>query len=456
MAERRRTGIRGYIPTERIRPDTVDFVLRRRGPVRPSIERDLRERMDEYAAEQGIVGSMIEYIVHHQLTRRRLEDGVHFSFQCLAGHQRVVTADLRWLAVGDLAVGQQLLAFSQDNLIGTDGKKKQRTWEVAEVLSNEPFLANGFEVRFKDGTSVLTTGNHPWLAHWDASRSYRGRTAVQGWLTTSEMLERMSRPRTRGGFWIPKFLRPWRRDRSWEAGWLAGFFDGEGSIIHQTNAVTGGHSVSITASQNAGPILGRFVRLVAELGFKFSVYDYRGAHGRSYDEGTRQVMHLRISGGRSEALRFLGTICPAKASEKLDLGKLGRLSQVEAVEIDEIVPVPEREFWALETSEGTYLAEGFGMHNSSLFGGRIELGGMVVDFKFLDRPLAVRVMGEFWHQPWQATGLGANDEEQRLVLESYGWTVYDLWESVVMDNDRLEDWLVRHIDTPTVGAAWQR
>jgi len=87
---------------------------------------------------------------------------------------------------------------------------------------------------------------------------------------------------------------------------------------------------------------------------------------------------------------------------------------------------------------------------SSVLGGRLELGGAVVDFKFLDRPLALRIMGEYWHPRWQAMGLGLRDEEQRLVLEGLGWTVKDLWESEVLDLDRLEAWLRANIDTPIV------
>ena len=95
---------------------------------------------------------------------------------------------------------------------------------------------------------------------------------------------------------------------------------------------------------------------------------------------------------------------------------------------------------------------------SSLLGGRLELGGMVADFKFLDRPLILRVMGEYWHRPWDRMGGGKSDEEQRLVLEQYGWTVLDMSEHDILDRDWLEDFMRRHIDTPVPRAmqTWQR
>jgi len=94
-----------------------------------------------------------------------------------------------------------------------------------------------------------------------------------------------------------------------------------------------------------------------------------------------------------------------------------------------------------------------GLHfdfQSSMMGGRLELGGAVADFRFLDRPLIIRVQGIYWHVPWEAMGLGVTDEEQRLLLEAMGFVVLDLWEDLIMDPDRLDDWMRRNIDQPVV------
>lgn len=64
---------------------------------------------------------------------------------------------------------------------------------------------------------------------------------------------------------------------------------------------------------------------------------------------------------------------------------------------------------------------------SSMQGGRLEAGGMVVDFMILCRtnPIAIRVQGGHWHTGGDIT---AKDEAQKLVLTGYGYTVVDLWE----------------------------
>ena len=63
---------------------------------------------------------------------------------------------------------------------------------------------------------------------------------------------------------------------------------------------------------------------------------------------------------------------------------------------------------------------------SSMFGGRFELGGAVVDFTLDELNIALRVQGDYFH-----TGVekSATDEVQRELLESQGWTVVDIYGS---------------------------
>ena len=63
---------------------------------------------------------------------------------------------------------------------------------------------------------------------------------------------------------------------------------------------------------------------------------------------------------------------------------------------------------------------------SSMSGGRFELGGSVVDFTIDELDLAWRVQGDYFHK--QITQ-SAHDAIQREILESQGWTVVDIWGS---------------------------
>ena len=89
--------------------------------------------------------------------------------------------------------------------------------------------------------------------------------------------------------------------------------------------------------------------------------------------------------------------------------------------------LPERivQRW-LESAGHLYQAEHWEM------GGRLVLGGAVVDFVVYDlapQPVVLRVMGEYWHG--ELPGRQARDDEQAQRLRRMGYLVVDLWESAI-------------------------
>ena len=86
---------------------------------------------------------------------------------------------------------------------------------------------------------------------------------------------------------------------------------------------------------------------------------------------------------------------------------------------------------------------------SSLQGGRLQLGGMVADFILQDRPLIIRVQGSTWHTSFAAM---KRDESQKLVIEGYGYVVVDIWDWEIEDDALREAWFSRNIDLGMVRA----
>lgn len=88
--------------------------------------------------------------------------------------------------------------------------------------------------------------------------------------------------------------------------------------------------------------------------------------------------------------------------------------------------LPERIVWKwLEDQGFRFITQG------PEFGGRLVLGGAVVDFIVYDiagRTVALRVMGDYWHGP-TFPGRQARDDEQHDRLLEMGYLVVDLWES---------------------------
>lgn len=78
---------------------------------------------------------------------------------------------------------------------------------------------------------------------------------------------------------------------------------------------------------------------------------------------------------------------------------------------------------------------------SSLQGGRLELGGIVADFLFENWRIVVRVQGPTHaeHRRFR------KDEEQRLILEEMGYRVLDLDLDVVYNEARLWEWIRRFL-----------
>ena len=362
--------------------------------------------------KKGLRASAPEALVYDWLTKKK----VPFEFQCLAGHHKVLTADWLWKPIAELQPGEELIALEEDG--------PNRRLCRSSVIACEPAMLEARRVVLSNGDEFIATPEHPWLAYWSWDPRSPGypngsgsKTNSLSWVQTDRMLL---------GTRVPKGFAPWEPDTSWDAGYLAGFFDGEGSFVQS------GTANSLTAGQNPGATLENFIRAVERTGFNFSVYDYNGKYKRSYDDGFRKCVNLRISGGKTEALRFIGTIRPPRLLAGIKVDQLGRMPSIERPHVVAIEDAGRQEIYRLATTSATYIADGYAMHNSSFFGGRIYRGGLVNDFALYHLPQGVmiwRIQGEYYHAPTRE-----KDEanKQRLLMSRVKnrkvVAVVDLWE----------------------------
>jgi hypothetical protein len=72
---------------------------------------------------------------------------------------------------------------------------------------------------------------------------------------------------------------------------------------------------------------------------------------------------------------------------------------------------------------------------SSLSGGRSELGGLVVDFLFESRRLVLQVQGSTHYSFLR----GRKDDEQTNILRDMGYYVEEIWEDEIYDLYRFEN-----------------
>jgi hypothetical protein len=150
---------------------------------------------------------------------------------------------------------------------------------------------------------------------------------------------------------ISYFVGPWDTDKSYAAGYLSGFFDGEGWV--NTRMGDGKKGSVVGFGQNEGTIRDYVLDLLRDKGFSFG----------STPAGKKCVKHWIKNG---DALRFLGTIRPLRLLEKASemwegrrtWGRNNHPATVISVEKIGVKPVV-----AINTSTHTFIAEGMLSHN---------------------------------------------------------------------------------------------
>jgi hypothetical protein len=266
---------------------------------------------------------------------------------CVVPETRVLTSDLEWVQAGKLCLGDELIGFDEDLGQGR-GSGAVARMKPSLVQRNERRRMHCYKITTDKG-SITVTDEHPLVA---PDRNLKSRR----WYRADELHvgDRL--------VWVGQ---PWETDRSYDAGYLAGVFDGEGSLgLHGS-----GKNGTITMSQRSGAVLDETVMALKRLGFEAYVGQPTG--------GThKDVCHLRLLGGKWETLRFLGQIRPHRLCEKAEQvwngagirngGSVNQTARKDSyATITSIEDAGVREVVCLQTSSRTFIAEGLLNHNST-------------------------------------------------------------------------------------------
>jgi hypothetical protein len=266
---------------------------------------------------------------------------------CLDPSTRVLTADLRWVPIGELHAGDEVVAVDEQPPGGRGSGRKMRTATVQAVVEVH---RKAYRITFDDGRSVVCTAKHPWLskkvsteAEW---RSIDGTgNAVTGRLKVGTRVR-----------WITK---PWDAS-SVEDGWFGGLLDGEGSISKANS------SAGLNVSQRQGAVWDRAVRYAAERGYNACIESDKAE--RPSKHGKVPVPQLSF-GRMDEIFRLIGQTRPTRfvgnrfwEGRELPGKRNGGIGWSTIVSIE---PMDEQVMIDLQTSTGTYIAEGFVSHNTT-------------------------------------------------------------------------------------------
>ena len=267
----------------------------------------------------------------------KLGEKQYWTYNCLASNTPVLLANLTYKPLGEITVGEKLFTFEEI----PSGSRYARAAKIAIVTKTAKATKPVHRYKFSDGTYLDATDDHKIL-------TTVGRDSRSNW-QWREMKDLSLGDR------VASFGKPWKPVQTFEAGWLSGIFDGEGTVGF-ANANKGyAPNPRLSFSQKAGPVLEKAKRILQDYGFSCGESEKRNAN------------YVDIQGGFSEQVRFLGLFQPIRLLKNFHkysyceglsgFAGLGRPTLVEKVFLG------TQEVADITTTEGTFIANGIFVHN---------------------------------------------------------------------------------------------
>lgn len=262
---------------------------------------------------------------------------------CTIGSTKILMSDWSHKPISDVAIGEEVIGWSPRE----DGKRFLVKSRVLHIGNHKKQPVN--EYTFSNGRTVVCTKDHQWWrgAHWAASGKESGISRGReysplgfGYHQSKQILE---------------LLEPIEDNNNYDCGWLAGFFDGEGTVRKNKYHTSG--SISFTQSIKNQDVIDKFKSIMDSLNFKYSIYQSRPTGGRRF-----QCFHFNLLGGWREHYRFFAMVKPSRSIKIKEIlfsqlkTKKHKLEKIEEMGLQDV-------YW-LETETGNYIANGFCSKNS--------------------------------------------------------------------------------------------
>lgn len=264
---------------------------------------------------------------------------------CLDPLTKVLTADLRWVPIGELCPCDEIVSVDEQATGGRGSTRKMRTGAVLAVVK---VRRQAYRITFDDGRTVICTGKHPWLSRKVATDC--------DWRT----IECDTKKKLTVGTKVRWITRPWA-NTTVEDGWFGGMLDGEGSISNGNRA-----GASINVCQRIGPVWDRLIDYCEARGYHHHIeVDAAERKSKFGKVPVPKVVFNRMD----EIFRLIGQTRPTRfigkrfwEGRELPGKRSGGVGWSKIVGIE---PLGKRTMVDLQTTTGTYIAEGFVSHNTT-------------------------------------------------------------------------------------------
>ena len=260
---------------------------------------------------------------------------------CITPDMRLLDDNLTWRPASSFKVGETILGFDEENQSNRSGRRYKNS--IIEIIT--PDKQEVFEVKLQSGKILKVTKEHRFLTCVDSSNGYTN----YNWTMTKDLVFGQSNT---GNSKLPCLLPVEEKLNSYDSGWLAGIFDGEGCL-------GGGNSrpPTLSVSQRPGIVLDKIENVLNQNNINFS---------KRYVNKINDCHSLKILDGLPSVYKTLSLFRPERLISKLDYDTFGRLELKSNGFKDEVVSVTSigfQDILKIQTSTGTFMCEGYPMHN---------------------------------------------------------------------------------------------
>ncbi len=333
---------------------------------------------------------------------------------CVTQDTKILTSDLRYVNAGEIKTGDSIVGFDEN----ISGRGRRRRFKPATVERSVPVEKPCLNISLSDGTSVKCSTEHPFLVPNTGGNDANWHWATAGSLAIGDCLTRV----------LPFFSEK----NSYESGYLAGIFDGEGSISGQKDRLDRTGTIRVAFAQKAGITLDKTVALCQAMGYPVSSLIDNSNHLGG------PVYRFYIC-GKAQAIKFLGEIRPERLIKNVNIGLLGSLHVFRdgRTSIVKIQDIGNQTVQEITTSTKTFISEGLPSHNCGdkfdmpWFRTRCLFHGLqpLPNYKTIDTYAWAKRLFLFNSNKLDYIA-------QYLDIGRKADTNFGLWKKVLMDNDR--------------------